>query len=73
MDAHIFSLLCDPETHEALEFQPDALVNVRSAKRYPIRDGIPDFLDKVSDQNKRYPALYDRIAVFYDLSEKVYR
>src|SRR6266851_1381301 len=46
MDAHILSLLCDPETHEALEFQPDALVNVRSGKRYPFRDGIPDFLDK---------------------------
>src|SRR5260370_28964448 len=73
MDAHILNLLCDPETHEALAFQPDALVNVRSGKRYPIRDGIPDFLDKVSGQNEKYQALYDRIAVFYDLSEKVYR
>ncbi len=73
MDEHILSLLCDPETHEALEFQPDALVNVQSGKRYPIRDGIPDFLDKVSGQNEKYQALYDRIAVFYDLSEKLYR
>jgi|SRR6266849_2749333 len=73
MDAQILTLLSDPETHEALEFRPDALVNMRSGKRYPIRDGIPDFLEKVSGQNEKYQALYDRIAVFYDLSEKVYR
>lgn len=72
MDANILTLLCDPQTHEALEFQPDALVSVQSRKRYPIRDGIPDFLDKVSGQNEKYQALYDRIAVFYDLSEKLY-
>ena len=73
MDAHILTLLCDPETHEALEFQSDALVNARSGKRYPIRDGIPDFLHTVSGQNKKYQELYDRIAMFYDLSEKLYR
>jgi len=73
MDAQVLTLLCDPETHEALELQPDALVNVRSGKRYPIRDGIPDFLDSVSGQNKKYQELYDRIAAFYDLSEKLYR
>ncbi len=72
VDAHILALLCDPETHEALEFQTDALVNVRSGKRYPLRDGIPDFLGAVSGQNKKYQELYDRIAVFYDLAEKVY-
>lgn len=73
MDADILRLLCDPETHEELEFQSDALVNPRSGKRYPFRDRIPDFLDAVSGQNKKYQELYDRIAMFYDLSEKIYR
>jgi len=72
MEPNTSTLLCDPETHEPLEFQPDALVNVRSGKRYPIREGIPDFAGTVSGQNKKYQALYDRIAAFYDLLEKLY-
>lgn len=72
MDAHVLALLCDPESHEGLEFRPDALINARSGKQYPIRDGIPDFLDTVSGQNKKYQELYDRIGAFYDWSEKLY-
>ena len=72
MDAQVLNVLCDPETHEPLELQPDALVNARSGKRYSIRDGIPDFLDTISGQNKKYQELYDRIAAFYDLSSKLY-
>ena len=59
MDAHVLTLLCEPETHEALEFQLDAPVNVRSGKRYSIRDGIPDFLEMVSAQNKKHQEFYD--------------
>ncbi len=72
MEPSSLALLCDPETHEALEFQADALFNLRSGKRYPVRDGIPDFAGAISGQNRRYQALYDRIARFYDLSEKLY-
>ena len=73
MDERILNLLCDPETHEALEFQQDCLVNTRSGKRFPLHEGIPDFLEMVSGQNKKYQDLYDRIALFYDLSLKLYR
>ena len=66
MNARILPLICDPHTRESLELTPDALVNAASGKRYPIRDGIPDFLDSVSGLNKKYQQLYDRIAVFYD-------
>jgi ubiquinone/menaquinone biosynthesis C-methylase UbiE len=72
MDVNNLPLLCDPQTHEALKFESDALVNVRSGRRYPLRDDIPDFLDAVSGPNKKYQELYDRIAVFYDLGEKLY-
>lgn len=72
MDPHILTLLCDPETRETLKFQPDALVNLRSGKRYPLRHGVPDFVNTVSGQNKKYQDLYDRIAVIYDLSERLY-
>jgi uncharacterized protein YbaR (Trm112 family) len=73
MDAHYLNLLCDPETHEALEFQGDGLVNVQSGRRYALRDGIPDFLGTVSGQNKKCQEFYDRIARFYDLADKLYR
>jgi ubiquinone/menaquinone biosynthesis C-methylase UbiE/uncharacterized protein YbaR (Trm112 family) len=73
MEPDSLALLCDPDSHEALEFQPDALVNTRSGKRYPLRDGIPDFAAVVSGDNKKYEELYDRIAFLYDLSEALYR
>jgi ubiquinone/menaquinone biosynthesis C-methylase UbiE len=72
MTAYNLNLLCDPRTHEALELQGEGLINVRTGERYPVRNGIPDFLRTVSGQNKKYQELYDRIAVFYDLSEKLY-
>ncbi|HEY3129365.1 MAG TPA: methyltransferase domain-containing protein [Acidobacteriota bacterium] len=73
MDEHILTLICDPETHEALEFHPEALVNVRSGRRYLIREGIPDFIDIVSGRNKKYQELYDHIAWLYDPAENLYR
>src|SRR6266852_1303919 len=60
MDAHLLTLLCEPETHEALEFHLDAPANVRSGKRYSIRAGIPDFLEMVSGQDKKHQQFYDR-------------
>ena len=66
MDERVLSLLCDPETLESLGLQGKALVNAKSGKQYPIREGIPDFLTTVSGQNKRFQELYDRIAFLYD-------
>jgi hypothetical protein len=42
--------------------------------RFPLRDGIPDFLDPadLEDPNGRYQHLYDRTAAFYDLSTWLY-
>jgi hypothetical protein len=67
------NLLCDPETHEALELQADGLVNIPWGMRYALRDRIPDFLGGVSGQNKKYQEFYDRIARFYDLADKPHR
>jgi ubiquinone/menaquinone biosynthesis C-methylase UbiE len=72
MDENVLKLLCDPATREPLRLQADALVNVRTGKQFPIRSGIPDFLETASGQNKKYQELYDRIAVFYDVSERLY-
>jgi ubiquinone/menaquinone biosynthesis C-methylase UbiE len=73
MNESALPLLCDPETHEPIELQRDALVNCRSGKRYPFRDGVPDFLDAATGQNKKYQELYDRIAAFYDPMFNLYR
>ncbi len=73
MNERALAILCDPETHEDLELRGEALVNPRSGKHYPLRGGVPDFLDSVSGQNKKYQELYDRIAIFYDPMFNLYR
>jgi len=79
MNPDVLSLLCDPITHAPLELDSKAgvyesLVNPASGNVYPIRDGIPIFLDDsdVTGRNQRYQRLYDRLAPFYDLSLRVY-
>ncbi len=83
MKPDIFSLICDPTTRDALEIktQSDArgrprefLVNPKTDRRFPIRDGIPIFLleGEVSGSNQRYQAMYDRFARFYDFSTWLY-
>jgi ubiquinone/menaquinone biosynthesis C-methylase UbiE len=83
MNSDILALLCDPVTHESLEIktEPDAqgqlhesLVNPKTSRRFPIREGISIFLDdvQVSGSNKRYQVLYDRMAPFYDVSTWLY-
>lgn len=83
MDCHNTALLCDPWTHEALECVPcqDAgnrtaccLVNMRSGKCYPIRDGIPVFCESsdLVGRNRQFRELYDRVAIFYDVQSHIY-
>lgn len=74
MKPEVLSFLCDPLTHEPLHPGPGALVNPRSGKSFPIRDGIMIFLDEADriGPNRRYQRLYDRIAPLYDLSVKSY-
>lgn len=73
MNESTLSLLCDPETHDALELNSGVLLNQRSGRRYPIRDGIPVFFEALSRSNQEHQKLYDRIARFYDPAEALYR
>jgi ubiquinone/menaquinone biosynthesis C-methylase UbiE len=77
------NLLCDPVTHETLELvtvqsphrKPrQELVSIGSGRRFPIRDGIPVFLNHsdLSGLNKRYQTFYDRVAPVYDYATKLY-
>ncbi|MCD1295083.1 hypothetical protein CUJ83_08740 [Methanocella sp. CWC-04] len=76
------SLLCDPDTYEPLELTTirgagkvkEALVNPVSGKIFPIRDGIPIFVEdhEISGLNKKLRRFYDRYAPFYDIAIKLY-
>jgi len=83
MDEGALSLLCDPATHERLELFRESrshggerffLVNPRSGQRFPIREGIPCFLEpsEVSESNRKYQKFYDRIAPGYDAAVRLY-
>jgi len=83
MKPDILSLICDPATRDALEINTESdargrlrefLVNPRTGRRFPVRNGIPVFLleDEVFGSNRRYRAMYDRFAPFYDLSTWLY-
>ena len=56
-DERILPLLCDPDTHDALELDTGALLNSKSGRRYAIRDGIPVFFEALSGSNKKYQEL----------------
>jgi ubiquinone/menaquinone biosynthesis C-methylase UbiE len=73
MDEHIVPLLCDPESHAALELDKGMLLDPKSGRRYQVRDGIPVFFETLSGSNKKYQELYDRIARFYDPADVLYR
>ncbi len=71
------ALLRSPRSHEPLRLvaatDPDgssrqALLGMLSGERYAIRDGIPLLLDQeaVSGLNRRYQAMYNRVARLYD-------
>jgi len=83
MIERVVSLLCDPATHESLEVQVEfdrkgaqqpLLANPKSGRRFPIREGIPVFLNEaeVSGLNRKYQKMYDWMAPGYDLAAKLY-
>ena len=83
MNSDILTLLCDPATHDILELKNETdahghpmefLLNPKTGQRYPIRDGIPVFLQEgeVSGANQHYQSMYDRFAPFYDFSTWAY-
>jgi len=67
------SLLCDPETRDPLRLGTDALVNPKSGRCYPLREGIPVFIEAASGLNRKYQQMYDRIAPGYDLADRLGR
>jgi ubiquinone/menaquinone biosynthesis C-methylase UbiE/uncharacterized protein YbaR (Trm112 family) len=78
------SLLCNPTTHEPLRLVSrespggatgELLVGAESGKSFPIRDGIPMFVDyaEVTGLNKQYQGVYDRMATIYDLGSRARR
>ncbi len=83
MNPETVSLLCRPGTHEPLYLastsgpvggKQEELVCVHSGERFRVRDGIPILLDesKVSGFNLRYQKFYNRIALLYDTSIKLF-
>lgn len=81
MDENTTALLCDPETGDPLEWrrtangrQGEFLVNAATGKRYPVRAGIPVFVEEgaLTGRNRQFRKLYDWTAVFYDVQSQVY-
>ncbi len=83
MNSEILSLVCDPITHDLLEIETvsdsrrckqESLVNRKTGKHFPIREGIPIFLenDAITGSNKKYQSMYDRFAPLYDFSTSAY-
>jgi ubiquinone/menaquinone biosynthesis C-methylase UbiE/uncharacterized protein YbaR (Trm112 family) len=83
MDPQTLARLCDPLTHEALEIAWEKsgvgrtyefLMNPRSGKRFPVREGIPVFTQAgdLTGRNRQFRQLYDRVAIFYDVQSQIY-
>ncbi len=77
MKPETVSLLCSPGTGEPLRLVSvptsggiarQELVGEQSGERFPIRDGIPIFVDEssLSGFNQRYQRFYNRAAWLYD-------
>lgn len=43
------------------------MVNHGSGKRYPLRDGVPDFLESATGQNKKYRFFNDRAGAIREM------
>lgn len=53
MPERVLSILRDPDSRGTLDLRNNFLVEPASGKRYPIRDGIPGFLDAPAGQNRK--------------------
>jgi ubiquinone/menaquinone biosynthesis C-methylase UbiE len=82
MRAETLEILCSPLEHAPLQFENrpalngDAtqfLVNHERGLQFPIRDGIPIFLEPhaITGINSRFRKIYDNWAPFYDLLSRV--
>lgn len=77
MKNELLPLLRDPQTHDPLETPPgagsDMLLNPKTGKRFPVRGGIPYFLEdsEVSGSNEKFQGMYDRLAPFYDIPYRI--
>ena len=72
LDPQVLELLSDPETHDSLELGDNCLINPKTGRRYPVRDGIPVFFEEASGTNRKYQTMYDRLAPGYDFAERLY-
>ncbi len=71
MESDPLSLLCDPDTRYSFERNGSTLRNVATGRVYPVRHGIPLFVSSLSGANLHAQAHYDRVAPFYDFSQRV--
>ncbi len=67
-------LLRDPFTFEDLMVEDDYIINKYNQKTYKIEKGIIKFIEdsEIQGNNKKYLELYDKIAPFYNLANKIY-
>lgn len=74
-------LLASPGTDQSLEMTSashergsEALQCPKTGKRFPIMDGIPNFVDdfEVEGSNRKYRDLYNRFSPFYNLAQKLF-
>jgi ubiquinone/menaquinone biosynthesis C-methylase UbiE len=82
MRTETLAILCSPLEHALLELTTDAtvngeaqqfLVNHEHGLKFPIRDGIPLFVEphQITGINNRFRRIYDGWAPFYDLLSRV--
>lgn len=83
MKSELLSLLAAPGTGGPLEYGQapgaggvdlEALVEPWSGRRFPIREGLPDFVaeEQVTGLNRKYRDLYDGFSPFYDLAQRAF-
>jgi hypothetical protein len=71
MRAECLRYLCDLNTRQRLELTQGAVINSESGARYLIRDGIRIFLNDVVGSNRKYQAMYDRLAPGHEIAERL--